>query len=202
LKLIPKMGLIIFITFASFCIYLWFFPIMENNFLTSATITMAIATFIMACITYISYDKLITIQKATFEPALSVSLWKKAYQVENPKELRIYMIRIKNDGPGMAKNVTLETRWASIKKTKDTRNRNHEFKEEDLAEQYDLDIGNIAPKEKQDVSQIPIPLLAMDGEVYGIKIKATCEDMFGNRMEKYSDIKRLNLFDAEIRKLE
>jgi len=189
MKLITKMSLIILFTFISFFIYLRFFPFMENNILATSTITMAIATFIMACITYMSYQELIKIQKADFEPRLAISF-------DNIKKI----IKIKNDGPGTAINCRLSYNWA-VRQMQQGIAQRFDIREEDFnGGAIDLNIGNIASKESNDLSVLTsinrlhnLPSGFID---YAVRLRITCEDQFGARLDKYSDTK--TIFKPEI----
>jgi hypothetical protein len=162
---------------------------MENNILVSATITMAISTFIMAVVTYISYQELITIQKAGFEPRLAISF-------DNINKI----IKIKNDGPGTAINCKLSYNWA-IRQMQKRIVQIFDIREEDFDKcAIDINIGNIASKESFYLSALndinPIHNLPLGVIDYAVRLRITCEDQFGIRLDKYSDTK--TIFKTEI----
>jgi len=160
--------------------YLWYFPYMENNILASSTIAMAIATFMMAVVTYISYDKLITIEKASFEPALTISFNKQKNYVT-----------IKNDGPGIAKNIILYYCWA-FRQVPPNKVERYDIREEDFEKEIEINnMGNISPnKSIEDVISIPHNL-PHDYILYALRLRVTCKDQFGKRLDKYSDTKTI-----------
>lgn len=163
-----------------------------------ASVTLAIGTFFMVYITYESYRTLTEIQKISLEPALTVSLWKVCYV--GGKSLSDYGIAIKNDGPGIAKNVVLTTNWILNPTKKDLKKtQKHDLQPKKYSGEGQEKIGNIASKEGTERSFIIGAKHYPINEVWGVKIVATCEDIFGNRDKKYSDTKEIFLPDAEIK---
>jgi hypothetical protein len=176
-----------------------FIPLTQLDYLNPIiSALLAIGTFIMALITYKSYKSLITIQKASLEPALAATLWKKVSQI--PATLSDYGITIKNDGPGIAKNVRLLSIWASrvreIRKVEKLDFRDSDFEKYGV----EVEVGNIASKEEINVS-LPFPRKLKPIDAYGIKVKVTCKDILGNIESKYGDIKNIYLGDAKTKGL-
>lgn len=156
-----------------------------------ASIILAIGTFFMVYVTYESYKTLAEIQKRSFDPYLSVTLWKHPY---NRKELLSdYGVTIKNDGSGMAENVVLTTEWI-LNPTK-----NHNSQARKYVGEGKTKIGRIASKEEKNESFIIGAKHYSIDQVWGVKIVATCEDIFGNEDKKYSDTNEIFLPDAEIK---
>lgn len=165
-----------------------------------ASVTLAIGTFFMVYVTYESYRTLTEIQKISLEPALTASLWKMCHLGE--ESLSDYGIATKNDGPGIAKNVILTTNWIlnpTQKGSKKTQKQDSQPKKYEGEGQ--IKIGNIGPKEKTDMSFIIGANHYSINEVWGVRIVATCKDIFGNEDKKYSDTKEIFLPDAEIKPL-
>jgi hypothetical protein len=181
-------------------IYLYYLPKFSNIFVAIGTIVMAISTFVMAYITYESYSKLAEIQKVAHEPALSLSLWKS--NKFGKGNLKRYGVQIQNDGPGIAKRVKLSVNWA-IKEEKGIKRENIEnkFQKYDLFGEIEIEIGNIASKDKINVSykKIPFPGSFTENDVYGVILKVTCEDIFNVKDKKYFDLKKIYLSDVNER---
>jgi len=165
-----------------------------------ASIILAIGTFFMVYVTYESYKTLAEIQKRSFDPYLSVSLWK--YVFVGEESLSAFGIKIRNDGPGIAKDVILTTNWILNPTQKDSKKIQ---KQDSQPKKYEgggqIKIGNIGPKEKTNISFIIGANHYSINEVWGVKMVATCEDIFGNKDKKYSDTKEIFLPDAEIKPL-
>ena len=138
------------------------------------------------------------IQRASLEPALTVTLCKTPF--EGKEDLSWYGVIIKNDGPGTAKNVMLWVSWA-YRKIKPGTTEKLDFRKTDYYGEVGIEIGNIASKEDRYVSNLPLPGNLEVKDVYGVKLTVTCEDMFGFKKEKYSDSKKIYLSDAKIRSL-
>jgi hypothetical protein len=195
-----KLSLLIFILAAGWIIGLYLFPNMTNIIIASGTMTMAVGTFFMAYITFISYRKLIEIQRKSLEPALSVDLWR--IHLLGQKSTEGFGVTIKNDGHGIAKNVQLRINWALFKKPSSGEWVSSKFADEDFYVECMISIGNISSKDKLEISKIPLPKIDDNKEAYGIRLSALCEDVFGNNMIEYSDTKNIYLSDAEVKKIE
>lgn len=117
-----KLAILIFVLAGPWIIYLGFNPGTSNVIVASGTMLMAFGTFLMAYFTYISYKNLANLQKASLEPALSISLWKEAYL--GGESLSDYGVTVKNDGHRIAKKVMLWVDWAA-KETKRKVNGHH-----------------------------------------------------------------------------
>jgi hypothetical protein len=155
---------------------------MENNILASSTLAMAIATLMMASVTYISYDKLITIQEASFEPALAVNF-----------NIQKMNVKIKNDGPGIAKNIILYYCWA-FRQVLPGKVERYDIGEGDFEREIIINnVGNIGSKESRDDIVISRPHnLPSNIILYALRLRVTCEDQFGKRLDKYADIKTIS----------
>lgn len=203
MKFEAKLAILIFVLVSPWMVYLGFNPDMSNVIVASGTMLMAFGTFLMAYFTYISYKNLSDIQKASMEPALSISLWRVAHQ--GGVSLSDYGITVKNDGNGIAKKVMLWFNWAiKEEKGKERKLTDRKFGKYDLYGDARIEVGNIASKDKIDISSkvFPPPGGFKENDLYGVILKVTCEDVLGNEEEKYFDLKKIYLSDAEIRKLE
>ena len=177
------------------------FPNQSNVLSGIASYILAIGTFFMVYIMYISYKTLAEIQKTSLEPVLAVTLWKYCY--EGQEELSSFGITIKNDGLGPAKNVKLLINWALTQTIKKPGKwAKHDFNINHFYGESITDIGTIGAKEKKEETKLPIPGNLKFNDVYGVRLIATCEDIFGNKMKKYSDSKNEYLSNAEIKKFE
>jgi hypothetical protein len=198
-----KLAILIFILAGGWIVFLAIFPNMSDVIVASGTMTMAFGTFLMAYITYVSYRNLSIFQKKSLEPALSVSLWRVSMYGQGP--IDGYGVAIKNDGHGIAKNVKLSLNWAFEPMDTSDYPSAWEFMEEELSKTETIDIGNIASKDEENSSLSkfiePKDILEMNN-IYGVKLEVICEDVFGQRLEEYRDIKKILLRDAEPRKIE
>ena len=182
------------IPLTAIAIFLISLGIVANNMITAISqILMAVTTLVLAVVTYTSYNKLVSISTS---PALSVILWKHLYAVGGS-----YGVTIRNDGPAIAKEVRLWINWAKTK-TPDKEGEWVEckFSKEDLSGVYGFDIGNIGPRDSEDFD-LTLPKLPSNEEVYGVKLTATCKDIFEEDHPVYHDTKTVRLSNAKIKPL-
>ena len=94
----------------------------------------------------------------------------------------------------------MTTNWILFSSKKDNKTF-HKRKSKNLiySGEGKIKIGRIATKDRREISQIIGASNLSINKVWGVKILATCEDIFGNKNQKYFDEQELFLHDAEIK---